>query len=146
MIRTATNKDVLEISALVSRSVYALNASDDSADDLAFVCSKYTPQRISEHLIHKHVFVAADGLTILGVVILDGDKVHSLFVEPTHAKKGIRATLLKHVENCAIQNGISTLRISSSRTAVAFYEKLGFHKLNFEPREFAPTWAMEKIL
>ena len=146
MIRAATNKDVLEISALVSRSVSALNASGDSADDLEFVCSKYTPQRISEHLIHKHVFVAADGPAILGVIILDGDKVHSLFVEPTQAKKGIGATLIKHIEKCAIQNGISTLRLSSSRTAVAFYEKLGFHKLNFEPREFAPTWAMEKIL
>lgn len=145
-IRRAKESDLALLSQLIVRSVYALNAADDSSEDMAFICAKLDEQNLRWHLQRREVFVLEIESKLAGIVALEGDRLHTLFVEPNFAKNGHGRTLVDHIESLARSKGITLLKISSSRTAVLFYEKLGFQKLNFEPREFASTWAMEKNL
>ena len=145
-IRPAKETDLANLSQLIARSVNTLNASDDSAEDLAFICAKHDEANLLRHLMRREVLVLEIDNKLIGTGSLEGDRLHSLFVEPNIAKMGHGRTLVDHIESLARSKGVSLLKLSSSRTAVLFYEKLGFQKLNFEPREFAPTWAMEKPL
>ena len=145
-IRRAKESDIVQLSQLIARSVSTLNASDDSPEDMAFVCSKHDVQNLQQHLQRREVYVLELDSKLTGIISLEGDRLHSLFVEPNIAKLGHGRTLVIHIEAVARERGITLLKLSSSRTAVPFYEKLGFQKLHFEPREFASTWAMEKRL
>ena len=145
-IRPAREADLDLLSQLITRSVNALNAADDSPEDIAFVCAKHDVQNLRRHLQRREVFVLEINDQLAGIVSLEGDRLHSLFVEPNIAKMGHGRTLVNHIESLARSKNITVLKLSSSRTALPFYEKLGFQKINFEPREFAPTWAMEKPL
>ncbi len=98
------------------------------------------------NLLKRDVFVLEVYGVIASTISLQGDRLHTLFVATKYTRRGLGKLLVKHVENLAIQRGVKALVLSSSRTALPFYEKLGFTKRNFEPREFAPTWAMEKQL
>ena len=145
-IRPAKESDLSQLSQLIVRSVSALNAVDDSQEDIAFVCAKHDVQNLRRHLQRREVFVLETNGQLAGIASLEGDRLHSLFVEPNISKMGHGRTLVNHIESLARSKNISVLKLSSSRTAVPFYEKLGFQKLNFEPCEFAPTWAMQKPL
>ena len=145
-IRRAKESDLLHLSQLIARSIHALNAGDDSPADLAYISSRHDEQNLRRDLQRREMFVLEVEGQVIGTTSLGDDKLHSLYVEPSRTKKGYGRTLVTHIETVARNHGITLLKVSSSRTAVPFYEKLGFQKLNFEPREFASTWAMEKRL
>ncbi len=145
-IRRAQEADLILLSELIARSVNALNAADDSPEDIASVCSKLDAENLRRHLQSRDVFVLELNSQLAGIIALQIDRLHTLFVEPSLAQRGNGRTLVNHIEALARSKGVNVLKVSSSRTAVSFYEKLGFQKLHFEPREFASTWAMEKRL
>ena len=146
LIRPAKETDLVPLSELIARSINAVNAVDDSPEDIAFVCSKLDAENLRRHLQSREVFVLELNNQLVGIVALQVDRLHTLFVEPSFAQRGNGRTLVNHIEALARSKGVNVLKVSSSRTAVPFYEKLGFQKLHFEPREFASTWAMEKRL
>ena len=145
-IRRATESDIAELTHLIARAVTLLNAADDIPEDLAFIRSKLDEQNLRRHLHIREVFVLEFESRSVGIVALERDRLHTLFVEPTKTKMGHGRTLVNHIESLARSRNVTTLKVSSSRSAVPFYEKFGFRKLNYEPREFASTWAMEKTL
>ena len=145
-IRRAKESDLTQLSQLIARSVSTLNTADDSPEDMVFICAKHDVQHLQQHLQRREVFVLEIDSKLAGIISLEGDRLHTLFIEPSSVKNGHGRTLVNHIESLARSKGITLLKVSSSRTAVPFYEKLGFQKLNFEPREFASTWAMEKQL
>jgi N-acetylglutamate synthase-like GNAT family acetyltransferase len=144
-IRSATEADLPQLCALIAASVQ-VNARDDSSSDLAFVIAKNGLESLQRHLVTRDMFVFEQNGRIIGTVSLAGNRLNSLYVDLGSMKGGIGRQLVEHVERLAFSRGVSTLVVSSSRTAVPFYQQLGYTKLNFEPREFAPTWAMEKQL
>jgi len=144
-IRPATEADLPKVCALIAGSVQK-NASEDGPTDLAFVVSKYDLARLLECLHDHEMFCFEQDSQLKGVVILAGDRLHSLYVAIDAMGRGIGRQLLTHIENLARERGVKTIFVSSSRTGVPFYERLGYAKLNFEPRKLAPTWAMAKIL
>ena len=144
-IRPATEADLPKLCGKIATSIQ-VNAKDDLADDLAFVIAKNGIENLQRHLATRDMFVFEQNCCIIGTVRLDGNRLNSLYVDIHSMKAGIGRQLVEHVEMLAFSRGVSTMLVSSSRTAVAFYQKLGYTKLNFEPREFAPTWAMEKQL
>ena len=145
-IRRAKESDLLHLSQLIARSVHALNAGEDSPADLAYICSRHDEQNLRRDLQRREMFVLEVEGQVIGTTSLGDDKLHSLYVEPSCARRGYGHALVTHIEIMARNNSLSLLKVSSSRTAVPFYEKLSFRKLNFEPCEFASTWAMEKTL
>lgn len=145
-IRLTKDSDLVEIAELISRSIRTLNAADDSPEDIAWVCATLNVNHLRRHLITREVFVLEVDGKIKGTSSLKVDRLHTLFVEPRCVRMGYGRKLVNHIEILAHNNHVSVLKVSAARTSVAFYERLGFKKLEFEQREFASTWAMEKRL
>jgi len=144
-IRPASEADLPQLCALIAASI-RVNAKDDSPADLAFVISKNEIESLQRHLTTRDMFVFEQNDEIVGTISLNGNRLNSLYVDMRCMRSGIGRQLVEHVEMLALSRGGKVMVLSSSRTAVTFYQKLGYAKLSFEPREFAPTWAMEKQL
>lgn len=88
------------------------------------------------------------GLTTLGI---SEALVKQCYVLPEFQGKGIAALLMRKIEEIALENGIKTLKLSSSLIALPFYEKNGYKKLNeYEYTLFnnlkMKCFMMEKII
>ena len=53
-------------------------------------------------------------------------EVVAVYVHPHHSRQGVGTMLFSAIEHCAIEAGIRELCLSSSPTAVPFYERFGF--------------------
>ena len=146
MIRPATNTDFVEMSSLIQQCIRLSNANDYTATEVELICRNFTIDKIAEKFLIRDVFVFERDDVLLGTVSLEKDILHSLFVKPNLQGTGIGAELVSYIECLAIQRGHKLLTLHSSLTAVQFYQKMGFKKLEFTNRANGSTYLMEKQL
>ncbi|XVV01339.1 GNAT family N-acetyltransferase [Actinosynnema sp. CA-248983] len=97
----------------------------------------------SEALAHAHVWVAADPDPVAWVAAIEVDghaHVEQISVHPDHARRGIGAALLDHVETWATTRGLAGLTLTTFRDVpwnAPYYRRLGFH----EVRDLTPGLA-----
>jgi GNAT superfamily N-acetyltransferase len=95
------------------------------------------------------VWVAADGAAIawVAVEVVDGcAHVEQVSVHPDHARRGIGARLLDHVEEWARDRGLPALTLTTFRTVPwngPYYERLGFRALDVLTPGLADVVAQE---
>jgi putative acetyltransferase len=53
-------------------------------------------------------------------------EIVAMYLHPRHARRGIGTQLFREIEKLASARGISSLYLSSSLSAVSFYEQFGF--------------------
>jgi len=53
-------------------------------------------------------------------------EVVAMYVHPKHARCGIGTMLFREIERIAVAQGLKSMQLSSSLSAVSFYERLGF--------------------
>ena len=70
-----------------------------------------------------------------GVLQLPEQRLDALFVSPFYADVGIASTLLKQLETAAQFAGIERIELTSSLTAVGFYEQYGYEPTGRIDRE-----------
>jgi putative acetyltransferase len=145
-MRMATVVDAQAISALIERTIRTTNAPDYEAEVIELICANFTSEKVARSMATRDVFVCFVDDTLAGTISLGGDKLHSLFVEPKLQRRGIGARLVDHLERHAIGKGLWVLRLSSSITARAFYERLGYQLIKFEERPDGSTFLMRKVL
>jgi len=143
-VRSATTADASSISELIQRTVRVSNAPDYDLAAIEAICGEFTPDKVLRDMAKRDVFVAILEPSIVGTISLGGERLHSLFVAPDLQGQGIGATLVAHIENHALDKGLSTLRVSSSITARPFYEELGFRTLVFRQQAPFSTFLMCK--
>jgi GNAT superfamily N-acetyltransferase len=97
-------------------------------------------------MAERDIFVCQAGGRMIGTIGLGGDKLHSLFVEPSLQKAGIGARLVAHLDAHARRAGVAELQLSSSLTARGFYERLGYRRTRLEERQDDSTFLMSKTL
>ncbi|MEU4804464.1 GNAT family N-acetyltransferase [Actinosynnema sp. NPDC023587] len=96
-----------------------------------------------DELARSHVWVAADPGPVawIAVVELDGHAhVEQVSVHPDHARRGIGARLLDHVQEWAAGRGLAGLTLTTFRDIpwnAPYYERLGFR----EVAELSPALA-----
>ena len=84
---------------------------------------------------------------ILGTIGLEGSSVHDFFVAPDRQKQGVGSALLSFVEARAKNNGVRSLYLAASLTAVRFYRKKGYESTGEEDDgAFGRTVGMRKRL
>lgn len=145
-IRTATKAEVGAIAHLIERTVRISNAPDYEPATIESIVANFTPERIVEKMPERDVFVGLNAGVLVGTVSLGGDKLHSLFVDPSWHGKGIGRRLVDFLEAHAASQGLAVLRVSSSITARPFYQKLGYELLALEQRPGGATFLMRKRL
>jgi len=145
-IREAGVCDSSAISELIQRTVRVSNAGDYSSQTIEIICENFSPEKVVEKMRERDVFVCIQQERYVGTISLGDDKLHSLFVVPEFQGNGIGTHLVSYVESHAVKRDHTKLRVSSSLTAKAFYDRLGYDVLKFEEREDGSTFLMEKIL
>jgi|694.fasta_scaffold145292_3 N-acetylglutamate synthase-like GNAT family acetyltransferase len=128
LIRKATNNDAQVIYDLHIASIkYYCSAFYPEASIQAWLNSKSIEsyKNISEGNI---LLVAEEGEQIVGFGLLNLQKktIDSLYIKPTHARKGYGRILLERLEKIAHIKKIDILTLSSTLNATAFYQHMGY--------------------
>ncbi len=145
-IRDATADDGPAISDLIRRTVRLSNAPDYPVEIVELIVANFTPDKVAQRLAERDMFVYAIDERIIGTVGLGGDRLRSLFVEPSAQRAGIGARLVSYLEAHALSVGVTELKLSSSLTARGFYERLGYRMIHLEQRADGSTFLMTKTL
>ena len=143
-IRKATTADASEISNLIISSLRQTNTQDYSPDIIDRVVNNFTPEKVTELIKSRQVFIASQHNHIIGTVSLDSTNIRSLFVHPEKQHCGFGFALMQYIENIAKEHGIDCLSVPSSVTAEGFYKKLGYMTLRDEYYGTERTIIMEK--
>ncbi len=131
IVRAASEADIPAMAALTAASYRAgftgvLEEEALAARDPAFFTEAY---RTRWPLIR----VAADGVAILGLSLLDGDYLVMLFVSPAAIGRGVGAALLRDVE---ARGGRTLECFRDNHAARRFYEREGWRIAREYEREF----------
>jgi GNAT superfamily N-acetyltransferase len=86
------------------------------------------PDVFGELIRTKEFFVAeCDGLVIgFGFLDQEARQIEAIFVAPSFVRHGIGSALLGMLERTAQEAGCTSLRLSASLNAVAFYNAAGY--------------------
>jgi GNAT superfamily N-acetyltransferase len=165
-IRGMTEADAGEVSALIFRSYDRVLVHYHSPELIERFREHATPESLIEQLGRKEVFVVEDAGRIVATGGLgwfdDPDRprdeqaavyeaaadrrVSNLFVAVDLIGRGIGRPLLDHLVRLAEAGGALRLHVASSRNAVSFYERAGFH-IDPEPPSEVPeiTWLLMRL-
>jgi putative acetyltransferase len=72
-------------------------------------------------------------------------EVNAVYVHPDHAREGVGAALLAHLEGYARSAGLSELTLSASLNAVVFYDRAGYERVGPDTHETAGGVELECI-
>nr|WP_246215884.1 GNAT family N-acetyltransferase [Microvirga makkahensis] len=115
------------------RSIQDLCHADHSgnAAKLADWLSNKTPENVAAWISHpqSHVFVAAEGETILGVAAMTAAGEITLnYVAPDARFRGVSKALIERLEVQARELGLDRCTLNSTETARQFYLSLGYQE------------------
>ena len=144
VIRRTTPEDAASVSALIQCTVFETNTADYSAEIIKLICTNFTIERVVQRMAVREVFVGTIETVIVGTISFGEGRLHSMFVDPNLQRQGIGSRLVKHLEMHAVAKGVSVLRLHSSITARAFYERMGYAMHEFEKRDDGSTFLMSK--
>ena len=113
------------------------------------------PEKIIDYQLHEHYtvewiirttkdklfVVALLNEKIVGTGALKKNEIQNMFVDPDFFHQGIGKTIINYLEKYAKELGFKSTTLSSSITAINFYEILGYTKVEDEIVE----WLGEKI-
>ena len=164
LILRMTEADAEEVSALIDRSYDRVLVHYHSPELVLHFREHATFESLIEQLGRKEVFVAEDAGRIVatgGLGWFDDPteprdeqadvyedaadrRVSNLFVTVDLLGRGIGRRLLDHLIALAAEEGAARLHVASSRNAVSFYERAGFH-LDPDPPTEVPeiTWLLK---
>ena len=146
-IRKFKDKDALEVSDLIRKTLSEENSKFYPQSVIKFMDSEFTPKFLVELSKEREFFVAIEKSNIIGSITLIKDYIGTVFVNPDYHCKGIGTKLMETIENLAKVRKIEKLRLNSSINAVDFYEKLGYKKgEQSQSEEYGVTYEMKKAL
>lgn len=126
-IRKSETQDLEQLKALSRKTIsicYPCFMGNEMVSD--YINSGASDEEIEKHSENTYVAIKAD--VILGYVVIIGDLVHIMMVDPSQQRTGVGSQLLEFAENSIRENGsIPTLETFESNTqAVNFYLKNGW--------------------
>ncbi len=133
VIRHATRDDAAAICSVLRRSITACCA-EDHHDEPALIDlwlkNKTIPNTLAwlENPLARSVVAETDG-SVVGFGMSQGDEILLCYLVPELRFKGVGKALLQALEAHALEAGMSTLRLESTRTALPFYERNGFRQM-----------------
>ncbi len=127
-IRLAEPADCTSILAAHVGAIRELCNAEYSETQLAAWAERLTP---SGYLpaIAKNTFLVAESegrVVAFAEFAPSRGEVVAMYVHPKHARSGIGTMLFREIERIAAAQGIKSMHLSSSLSAVPFYEGLGF--------------------
>jgi putative acetyltransferase len=128
MIRRLGAEDLPGISDLIRNTLLVSNLRDYDLQTILELSASFEEREIRALAGSREFFVYEEQGRLSGVIGLEGTGVYDFFVAPDRQGQGVGRTLLGFVEELARRRGIEELHLSSSLTAVGFYERLGYRR------------------
>jgi putative acetyltransferase len=132
-IRTAEIEDSGNISSLLRETFKELNSKDYPQEHIDAWVKFDSPERVREKIENYDLrnFLAIENDEIVGFMSVSTKKaiLSSLYVKPEKAGRGLGSSLLQFAEDLSKQSGKTEMTLNSSLTAVEFYEKKDYKKV-----------------
>jgi GNAT superfamily N-acetyltransferase len=125
-VRPYASSDAAPVSGLIRTTILASNVADYPLDRLQPLIDYYTPEKLDRINRERVCFVAEADSVIVGTAALEDDALVTFFVSPPQQRRGIGATLLRHVEEEALRRGLNKLMVEASIAGAPFYEAMGY--------------------
>ncbi len=141
--RRAKPEDAFQASVVLQRSITELCHADHGGDQkrLDRWLANKTPENFKAWIENPEVivFVAENGKTIVGVgaCSLKGDVILN-YVSPDFRFQGVSTLLLEALEKHLLECGHRNARLSSTQTAVVFYQSRGWKVTKPSKAETSP--------
>jgi GNAT superfamily N-acetyltransferase len=145
-IRSFRPGDGPAVSGIIVRCLREVNSRDYSADIIARMCAHFTDGRIEQLARDRQMFVAVAEHAVVGTVSRDGNKVFTMFVEPTMIGRGVGRRLMHHIEALTANEGYDYMETGASITAHEFYLRLGYCDVRTSETEFGFNYILRKPL
>ncbi len=160
-IRTASERDIEPVRALLARTWHATYDAIYGADRVAQLISDWHSLKAMKERVEKkggEFLVADDGRRIAGMgfaamstKMAKTALLHQLYVDPQFQRQGVGRDIFAELETCFPDAEIMRLEVEPKNTvAIAFYEGVGFAEVDRVERmagvEGLPGIVMEKIL
>ncbi len=127
-VRRATANDCAGILASHVAAIRELCAGDYSDTQLLAWSSRLTPDGYLPAIESNLFLVAEHHAQVVGFAefAIASGEVIAIYVHPKYSRQGVGTMLFHTVERHALEAGTGELYLSSSLTAVPFYERFGF--------------------
>ncbi len=132
-IRQLRAEDLSGASDLIRNTLLVSNLPDYDLQTILELSASFSQEEIRALTGRREFFVYEEEEgRLAGVIGLEGTGVYDFFVAPDRQGRGVGRALLGFVEELARRRGIEELHLSSSLTAVGFYERLGYRRTGAE--------------
>ena len=131
-IRRFQQEDASALSNLIRRTLVEVNAVDCPKEEIDFLYERYTPETVIRNADAGHTYVLEEDGVILGTgTILATEKageseIVAAFLAPEAIGRGLGRCLFEALESDALFTGAERVWLTSSMTALKFYEKIGY--------------------
>ena len=131
-IRRFQREDAYPISVLIRRTLMEVNSVDCPKEEIDFLYERYTPEKVICNAAAGHTYVIEEDGAILGTgTILSTEKVGeseivAAFLAPEAIGRGLGRRLFKALEADPLFTDAERVWLTSSITALRFYEKMGY--------------------
>lgn len=129
-IRNATSEDAPAICDVLHQSISDCCVADHRGDPevIANWLANKTPHNVGRWIAAEGAIalVAVRAGIIVGFALVVGDELALCYVTPQVLHQGVGKALLNEAVSRALVQGVSVLRLDSTRTALDFYGRHGF--------------------
>lgn len=147
-VRAFKETDAEEVCELVKRTLIEVNSKDYSSEEIRYLREEYfTPEHFLELIKGRKVVVLVKENEIIGTGAYASGMLETIYVSPDYHGLGYGKQIVEHLEDIAREDGVKTLRLMASLTAVGFYTALGYTaRERKEHTKFGTTILMDKEL
>ena len=128
-IRQATADDAGRIHEIHTQSVRTLCKGHYSSEQIAGWLKNRSPQGYLPGIGRGEMFVATDGISVLGFGQAIPGEIHAVYVAPEYAKQGVGILLLEQALTAARAGSQGDVYLEATLNAQGFYKKAGFVEL-----------------
>ena len=130
-IRSFQMGDENSISVLIRRTLVEVNGVDCPKEEIDFLYALYTPEKIIKNAQAGHTYVLWEDGNIIGTgtILPDGEvqsEIVAAFLIPEAIGRGLGRKLFAALESDPLFTGAKRVWLTSSITALKFYEKIGY--------------------
>ena len=139
MIRTYTSADLESVVGLFTQTVHTVSSCYYSPGEVEAWAPLQPDMAEWGRFFDKRytlVMDSDDGITGFGCLNTDGSTIDMLFTHHAHQNEGIGSAILEALEKEAMQRGATEVKLTTSATAWAFYQKRGYQYHHSEKKAY----------
>ena len=131
-IRRFQPGDEASISVLIRRTLLEINSADCRKEEIDFLHALYTPEKVARNARDGHTYVFEEDGTIIGTGTIlaveqaGESEIVAAFLAPEVIGRGLGRKLFRVLESDPLFTGAERVWLTSSITALKFYEKIGY--------------------